>query len=340
MIVLGIETSCDETSLCILESTSSFPIIHKTLTFSQIELYKEWGGVVPEIASRNHLKKIKPLLIQLLKETSLSMKDIELIGVTTTPGLLGPLLTGLNLAKSISFIHQTPILPINHLHAHIEAIHIDQKVDYPYLGLILSGGHSLFVKASAPSDFEILATTIDDAAGEAFDKGGKILGLDYPAGPEIDEISKEGDESAYQFPIGLEKEKSNPNMSFSGLKTSLLNLSKKTDLKANLQNIIASYQQAIIKNIIHKFTIIQKKNLQLPIVVGGGVACNSKLRKEMKENFSDVFFVSPKFCTDNAAMIANLCALNYKQALPYPECLHFDAKSRAVDKASLRGEKR
>ncbi len=338
MIVLGIETSCDETSLSLLDSSAPEKIL-KTLTYSQIDIYKEWGGVVPEIASRNHLKKILPLYSQLLQETNKTEDQIDLIGVTNLPGLLGPLLTGVNLAKSISLLRKTPIYPVNHLFAHIEAIHLTENISYPYLGVILSGGHSLFCKVSSSNQIKVLASTIDDAAGEAFDKGGKLLGLDYPAGEKIDMFSKNGDPSFIKFPRGLSKDKKNKNMSFSGIKTSLRTYLEKnpTNQKSSSwHDLCASYQEAIIQTVYLKLKLILEEE-ELPIVVGGGVACNSRLRETFQSNFENVFFVAPKYCTDNASMIANLAFRNAANALSYPDCLSIDASSRFIDKKSFHG---
>ena len=170
-------------------SASGPPHILACHTFDQEEELAPWGGVVPEIAARNHLDKLAPLLEKSFKEAKMSAEQVDFIGVTTHPGLLGPLLTGLNAAKTLCLIHHTPIVPVNHLYAHIEAIHLVREIPYPYLGLIVSGGHSLFVLAHSQLNFEILGTTVDDAAGEAFDKGGKLLGLPYPAGKHIDQLA-------------------------------------------------------------------------------------------------------------------------------------------------------
>ncbi len=338
MYVLGIETSCDETSVSIL-SNDPKPHIVDTLTYSQIELYEKWGGVVPEIASRNHLKKIIPLYKDLLFKNNISEKNIDLIGVTTHPGLLGPLLTGLMLAKSISLIHKTPIYPVNHLFAHIEAIHMTQEISYPYLGVVLSGGHSFFSIVKSANEIEVFASTIDDAAGEAFDKGGKIMGLNYPAGVQIDKASKTGSSSFHSFPRGLSKDKETMNMSFSGIKTSLRMYCEKEIVKADsdsFQNICASYQEAIIDTVLIKLKLAHQK-FNLPIVFGGGVACNSRLREKSKSQFSEVYFVDPSFCTDNAAMIANLAYLNRDYKITFPESLDIEASSRFIDKKSIHG---
>ncbi len=340
MIVLGIESSCDETSLSLLDSTKPEKII-KTLTYSQIELYENWGGVVPEIASRSHLEKIYPLYTELLKETKINEEEIDLIGVTSYPGLLGPLLTGINLAKSISLYRKTPVFPVNHLFAHIEAIHLTEEVSYPYIGCIISGGHSLIVLVKSSFDISIVASTFDDAAGEAFDKGGKLLGLDYPSGKEIDNLSKNGNRDFIKFPRGLSKEKENKNMSFSGVKSALRRYLENNQVDKNseeFKNICASYQEAIIDTFLNKLRLVNKE-YNLPIVFGGGVACNSRLREKANIQYKETFFVHPKYCTDNAAMIANYAFLNHQEAYQYPESLIIDAKSRYIDKKKFRNAK-
>ncbi len=337
-LVLGIETSCDETSLSLLKGEGERAELIDTLTYSQIEIYKEWGGVVPEIASRNHLKKLQPLFEEILTKNKIQSKDIDLIGVTCFPGLLGPLLTGINLAKSLALFHKKPIYPANHLLAHLEAIHLTKSVSYPYLGILLSGGHSLFVKVTSENEMEVLASTIDDAAGEAFDKGGKLMGAPYPSGPWIDKQAKEGDKKKYSFPIGLIKEPENPNMSFSGLKTSLRLMIEKDDsvlLPENIKDLCASYQETIVQGIAKKFSLIKAKFPTLPVVVGGGVACNSRLREVLKEKYKDIGIVEPRYCTDNASMIANLAYRNRSNAFPFPECLDIDAKSRFINKKNF-----
>ncbi len=338
MYVLGIETSCDETSVSLLSNEPNVSILD-TLTYSQIELYEKWGGVVPEIASRNHLKKIIPLYKDLLLKNNITEKQISLIGVTTYPGLLGPLLTGLMLAKSISMLHHTPIYPVNHLFAHLEAIHLTENITYPYLGVVLSGGHSFFSIVKSCNEIEVIASTIDDAAGEAFDKGGKLLGLNYPAGVQIDNAASLGDSTFHTFPRGLSKNKDTMNMSFSGIKTSLRVYcdKEKTDVNTDgFNDICASYQEAIIDTILIKLKMAHQK-FNLPIVFGGGVACNSRLRKKSLAQFQEVFFVDPNYCTDNAAMIANLAYLNRDNKISFPESLSLEASSRFIDKKSIHG---
>ena len=342
-IILGIETSCDDTSIAIIRgnpddlSVKSVLLSHQS--FSQELLLKKWGGVVPEIAARNHLEKISPLLEASLSEANLTLEQIDLIAVTTHPGLLGPLLTGINCAKTIALIHQLPIASVNHLYAHLEAIHLTAKVQYPYLGLLVSGGHSLYLLVRSSLDFEIIGNSIDDAAGEAFDKGGKLLGLGYPAGKIIDDLAVNGDHKKYTFPISM-LDSGDATLSFSGVKTSLRNfIEDHPDHDYKMEDVCASYQFAIIEALTKKLEVAlriahSKTGLNLPIVVGGGVACNSALRKSILHKYENAHFVAPQFCTDNGAMIANYALRTYHQALSFPECLLLDAKGQFVSKAN------
>jgi len=341
-LILGIETSCDDTSIAILRGDANrlgqVPELLALNSFSQEVLLKKWGGVVPEIAARNHLEKIHPLLEATLENTQIKLSDIDLFAVTTHPGLLGPLLTGINAVKTLSLVYQKPVASINHLYAHLEAIFLTEVVSYPYLGLLVSGGHSMYLLVKSPTDFEILGNTIDDAAGEAFDKGGKIMGLGYPAGKIIDDTAVGGDIQKYPFPISYLKA-DECNLSFSGVKTSLRNfVEDEKNKNADIKDICASYQHAIVSALTRKLkTALSiarvKTNLRhLPIVVGGGVACNSYLRFEISRDFKDAHFVAPKFCTDNGAMIANLALRTFDQAIPFPECLAIDARGQFVSK--------
>ena len=347
MIVLGIETSCDDTSVCLIKAKDleTPPEVLALKLFSQETLLKKWGGVVPEIAARNHLTKLAPLLEELFTETKTQTKDIDAIGVTTHPGLLGPLLTGLNGAKTLSMINQTSIVPVNHIYAHIEAIHLTEPTPYPYVGLVVSGGHSLYLLVKSPYEFEMLGTTIDDASGEAFDKGGKLLGLGYPAGRIIDDLAKEGDKEKYEFPIGL-KSSANANLSYSGLKTALrqwIENNGEIPKDQMLKDICASYQEAIVAALKLKARYAFKKARELtgmkdlPLVVGGGVACNSRLREVFKSAYQDCRFVQPKYCTDNGAMIANYAFRTSAQNMvEFPKTLLLDARGRFIDKNQLQ----
>lgn len=349
-LILGIETSCDDTSVAVLRGKE----LLSHLSFGQEEVLSKWGGVVPEIAARNHLEKLSPLIEMTLKKSNLEIEDLDLISVTTVPGLLGPLLTGINGAKTLCLLGEKPILPVNHLYAHLEAIHLSEKISYPYLGVLLSGGHSIFFLVESKNQFHVLGSTIDDAAGEAFDKGGKILGLGYPAGHIIDCLAKFGEPNKYEFPIGLQSS-ADARLSYSGLKTSLrlfceknpeilkkipTQLQKEEPESQEFYNLCASYQNAIVKAVMLKLRYalkIAKEKFQikqeLPIVIGGGVACNSKLREKFQETYPQKsHFVKPEFCTDNGAMIANYGRIHFENRIPFPDCLKIDARGRFINK--------
>jgi N6-L-threonylcarbamoyladenine synthase len=337
-IILGIETSCDDTSFALIKGDPYHLDIKPTLlahqSFSQELMLRKWGGVVPEIAARNHLEKITPLLDECFKVADIKIEDIDMVAVTTHPGLLGPLLTGINCAKTLALVHNLPIASVNHLYAHLEAIHLTDPVQYPYMGLLVSGGHSLYLLVSSPTDFQILGNTIDDAAGEAFDKGGKLLGLGYPAGKIIDDLALGGDHKKYTFPISMLDSK-DATLSFSGVKTSLRNfIEAHPDRDFKMEDVCASYQHAIVEALSRKLKKAQEigNAFDLPIVVGGGVACNSQLRRTLEKNYSDVHFVQPKYCTDNGAMIANYALRTFHQAIAFPECLKLDARGQFVSK--------
>lgn len=351
MIVLGIESSCDDTSVALLKGEAgayeSAPEVLSHHSFSQEIMLKKWGGVVPEIAARNHLAKLVPLLEEVFQEAKLKTSDIDLIGVTTHPGLLGPLLTGLNTAKAMALIHKKPLIGVNHLYAHLEAIHLTQSVSYPYLGLLVSGGHSLYLLVHSATEMSLIGSTIDDAAGEAFDKAGKMMGLGYPAGAIIDKLAAQGEPTRFEFPIGLRGSK-DANLSFSGLKTSMRSFIEKQPetLKPDsqdLKDLCASYQKAILDALDLKLKYAQRIAKQktglesLPLVIGGGVACNQGLRSLLQKKSYPVYFVEPKFCTDNGAMIANYALRSADQAVSFPECLYVDARGRYINKTNNAG---
>ena len=345
-IILGIETSCDDTSFALLKGDPDNHLLAPTIlshqSFSQEMMLAKWGGVVPEIAARNHLEKITPLLDACFKQAQIKIEDVDLIAVTTHPGLLGPLLTGINCAKTLSLLYGLPIASVNHLYAHLEAIHLTNPLPYPYLGLLVSGGHSLYLKVTAPTEFEILGNTIDDAAGEAFDKGGKLLGLGYPAGKIIDDLAVAGDSKKYTFPISM-LDSGDATLSFSGVKTSLRTfIENHPDRDFKMEDVCASYQYAIVEALSRKLKKAQDLGQahNLPIVVGGGVACNSSLRQTLTKNYKDVHFVAPKFCTDNGAMIANYALRTYHHAIAFPESLKLDARGQFVSKKDKLNDQR
>ncbi len=348
-LILGIETSCDDTSIAILkgnpEDLNTIPELLAHQSFSQELILQKWGGVVPEIAARNHLEKISPLLNASLDKAGITISDLDLVAVTTHPGLLGPLLTGINCAKTIALLEELPIASVNHLYAHLEAIHLTDKVTYPYLGMLVSGGHSMYFIVTSALDFELIGTSIDDAAGEAFDKGGKLLGLGYPAGKIIDDKAKFGDFKKYSFPISM-LDSGDATLSFSGVKTALRNfLEQHPDNNFKIEDVCASYQYAIVEALAKKAQAaldiaFSKLGFDLPIVIGGGVASNSALRQRMENNFTNVHFVAPKYCTDNGAMIANYAFRTYSSALAFPECLLLDARGQFISKAKKLKERK
>ncbi len=340
-IILGVETSCDDTSICILETDGETQKILALNSYNQDFLLAKWGGVVPELAARSHVKALPPLLDISFKEANISAEDITEVAVTTHPGLVGSLLTGINLAKTFAMMRELPIVPVNHLYAHLEAIHLTEKVSYPYLGLLVSGGHTVFMWMKGPNEMEILGNTLDDAAGEAFDKGGKLLGVGYPAGRIIDDLSKTGDKKKFDFPISYMRDRPG-KMSYSGLKTALrVKLQKMSpeEIEQELPHLCAGYQEAIVQTlrikaeeIIEKVLNLRVKNFETPIVIGGGVACNSRLKEIFQNNFKNVHVVKPIYCTDNAGMVANWAARVPELSVPFPECLSLDARSRFVEK--------
>lgn len=348
MLVLGIETSCDDTSLCLLE-VKNLPHNKKiyteilTLTSNQDDVLNYWGGVVPEISARNHQDKLPFLMNQIFEKAKVDFQQIDLIGVTHRPGLIGPLMTGVNFAKAFSLLYEKPIYPVHHLLAHLQAVFLNPSTtpQYPYLGVLVSGGNGFLSIVKDSQDWEIIGFGLDDAPGEAFDKGGRMLQLGYPAGRIIDQLAKKGDPNFFPFPIGM-KNNTSCDMSFSGVKTALRYYLEKNPpkemSKSHLENICASYQHAIVMGIIESIKKSRKLlndkyhlNLDsLDIVIGGGVAANSYLREKISLVFPKSFFVEPKYCTDNATMVAHLAGLNHDKGLPYPDCLSFEVFSSCL----------
>ena len=308
MKVLGIETSCDETGVAIYD-TESTKIVSEQL-YSQASKHAEYGGVVPELASRDHLKKLIPLIKLTVKEAGLNLKEIDAVAYTSGPGLRGPLLIGASTAKSIALALNKPSVGIHHMEAHL-LINLleDPAPSFPFLTLLISGGHCLLINAKSLGDYEILGQTLDDAVGEAFDKVAKILDLGYPGGPKIEELAKTGDPTAFQFPRPMTN-KNNFNFSFSGLKTSLLYFMDdfKETKKLSKKDIIASYQQAIIDVLIKKVITAMKINSVDKCVIAGGVAANHCLRNGLRSVLGDnkIMFPDLSYCTDNGAMISYL----------------------------------
>jgi len=299
VIILGIESSCDETSLAVYDSEKKE--ILATFTSSQAELHSKFGGVVPEVASRNHILKLESLFEQCMEEANITPQDIDAIGVTNAPGLIGALFVGVSFAKALGYALKIPVVPVNHLSAHILAAELQHKeLKAPYLALIISGGHTHIYDVDESYNFDLLARTIDDAAGESFDKVAKMLGLGYPGGPMIEKLAETGDENKISLPIAI---KNRPDFSFSGLKTAVLN--KINDGTETEQDIAASFQKTVAETLMLKTLRMAKSIGRKKIVVAGGVACNGYIRRAfMAKTDYEVYFPSPRLCTDNGDMIA------------------------------------
>ena len=306
-LILGIETSCDETSAAVVRDGNH---LLSNVVSSQIDVHNAFGGVVPEIASRMHTEIILQVIDQALGTAEASVGEVDAVAVTQGPGLIGSLMVGISTAKALAFSHEKPLVGVNHLEAHIAVAHLENEIDFPFVALIVSGGHTNLYMVRGFLDFELLGSTRDDAAGEAFDKGAKALGLGYPGGVEIDRLSKSGNPDAISFPRPFNNE--SHDFSFSGLKTALLNHIKKNPVESeeNLCDVCAGFQEAIVETLVDKTLNAARKNGVGSVVLAGGVACNSRLRKLSEEKIRskgiNVFMPSPALCTDNAAMIATL----------------------------------
>lgn len=339
MYILGLESSCDETAASVVKDGHE---VMSNAISSQIDKHAAYGGVIPELAAREHLTNLRIVLNQALSDAGLELKDLDGIAVTNHPGLLPALLVGTSFASGLASSLNIPIVGVNHLIAHIYASFIERQDvlnngDKSVTALLVSGGHTQIIILNRDGKCEIVGSTIDDAAGEAFDKAAKILGLPYPGGPVIDKMAVGGDVKAIDFPRPLKGKKEHRfNFSFSGLKTSLLYKVKDRELSPEeLKNTLASYQEAIVDVLCHKTFDAAKKYNSDHIVVCGGVACNSALRKRLQEkaakNGKEVILTPPKYCTDNAAMIA---AVGYHQIKSgkYDQCVE------AIPRAPLISE--
>lgn len=315
MKILSIETSCDETSVAVVENGRT---ILTNRIYSQIDIHKKYGGVVPEIASRNHVIKLPYIIEEALEESGLSFENIDAIAVTNGPGLVGALLIGVSEAKALAYSLGLPLIGVNHIEGHIAANFLQYpNLEPPFLTLVVSGGHSHLVMVRDYQTFEIIGKTKDDAAGEAYDKISRVLGLGYPGGPAIDAAAKKGDPHAVDFPrVFLEK--GSYDFSFSGLKSAVLNYLNSKKMKEepiNVNDVAASFQLAVIEVLVEKAircTIEQKSD---KICMAGGVSANSLLRQMMQEkadaNGLQLYYPAPILCTDNAAMIGSMAYYNY-----------------------------
>jgi len=315
-MILGIETSCDETAAALVTEDGE---IRANIVSSQADLHARYGGVVPEIASRRHLELVSPVVQEALGEAGASLDDVETVAVTQGPGLIGALLVGLSAAKALAWARGLPLAPVDHLHGHVASLYLGpDPVEPPFLCLLASGGHTLLLDVRDRAGYRVLGTSIDDAAGEAFDKGARLLGLGYPGGAELDRLAQGGDAEAFSFPVarleGLD-------FSFSGVKTALLYAVR--DLGEGVEtrkaDLAASYQRAIVRALVERAQAAAEREQLETIAVVGGVAANSELRAALPE----ARFAPLPLCTDNAAMIAS--AGRYGRCLPYPRYLDLDA---------------
>ena len=320
LLILGLETSCDETAAAVIDGGS----IRSSVVSSQADLHARFGGVVPEVASRRHLELVLPVVREALAEADASLDDVHSVAVTQGPGLIGALLVGLSAAKALAWGRGLPLAPVNHLHGHVASLYLEpEPLEPPFLCLLASGGHTLLVDVPTHGGFRALGTTLDDAAGEAFDKGARLLGLGYPGGAEIDRLAREGDPEAFEFPVarvpGLD-------FSFSGVKTALLYAVRGLgdELPHRRADLAASYQHAIVRALVQRTREAARQTGAERIAVVGGVAANSELRAALPEAKAPPLAL----CTDNAAMIAS--AARYVEAIPAPRYLALDAYASAL----------
>jgi N6-L-threonylcarbamoyladenine synthase len=321
-VILGVETSCDETAVALVTEDGT---VRANVVASQADLHGRYGGVVPEVASRRHLELVAPVLREALSEAQASLDNVGTVAVTRGPGLIGALLVGLSAAKALAWSRRLPLVPVDHLHGHVAALYLEPSpLEPPFLCLLASGGHTLLLDVPERSGFTVLGTTLDDAAGEAFEKGARLFGLGYPGGAALDRLAQQGDPEAHAFPVarvpGLD-------FSFSGLKTALLytvrNLAPE-ELERRRVDLAAGYQRAIVRALAERTRAAAEKSGTGRIAVVGGVAANSELRASLPE----AVFAPLELCTDNAAMIAS--AARYAPRLAYPGYLALDAYASAA----------
>ena len=311
---MAIESSCDETAAAVVKNGRE---VLSNVISSQIELHKLYGGVVPEIASRKHVEKINPVIREALAEAGMKLEEMDAIGVTYGPGLVGALLVGVAAAKAISYAKNIPLVGVHHIEGHISANYIENKdLEPPFLGMVVSGGHTHLVMVKDYGKYEILGKTRDDAAGEAFDKVARAIGLGYPGGPKIDKLAKEGNAEAISFPRAHISD-APLDFSFSGLKSSVLNYINSCEMKheaINRADVAASFQAAVVDAIVSHTVEAAKTYHMDKVALAGGVASNTALREAMKERCAKeglrFYYPSPILCTDNAAMIG--CAAYYE----------------------------
>jgi N6-L-threonylcarbamoyladenine synthase len=319
-VILALETSCDDTCAAVVTSGGQ---IRSNVIASQGLLHARYGGVVPEIASRHHLELIDAVIEDALERAGTSLDGIDTVAVTRGPGLIGALLVGLSSAKALAAVRRLPLVPVDHLHGHVVASTLgSEPIEPPYLALVASGGHTFLARVHEPATYTVLGQTLDDAAGEAFDKGARLLGLGYPGGPAMDRMARDGDPTAFDFPRSAPGEL---DFSFSGLKTALL-YTLRDRPESDRADLAASYQRAIVDALTSRTAIALERERLERLAIGGGVAANSELRSAVTELGVRVWVPPLELCTDNAAMIAG--AARFMEPLPYPDYLDLDAAAR------------
>jgi N6-L-threonylcarbamoyladenine synthase len=322
-VILALETSCDDTCAAVVSGDGQ---IASNVIASQGLLHARYGGVVPEIASRHHLELVDAVTADALERAGARLDDIDTVAVTRGPGLIGALLVGLSSAKALAATRELPLVPVDHLHGHVVASTLGpHPVEAPYLSLVASGGHTFLARVDDPSGYSVLGQTLDDAAGEAFDKGARLLGLGYPGGPAIDRLAREGDPKAFDFPRSAPGEL---DFSFSGLKTSLLYVIRDLgeDAESQAADLAASYQRAIVDALVERTRAALRREGLERLAIGGGVAANSELREAVERLDASVWVPPVELCTDNAAMIAG--AARFLEPIEYPGYLSLDATAR------------
>ncbi len=307
MNILAIETSCDETACAIVKDGRE---VLANVVASQIKTHEQYGGVIPEIAAREHLEAINVVIEEAFKQSGLTPDDIDAYSATVGPGLVGCLLVGLNAAKALALVHDKPFIGVNHLNAHLCANYIDTDLKPPFMALLVSGGHTQIIDVKSYDEQEIIGETIDDAVGEAYDKVARLIGLPYPGGPVLDKLAQKGNPIAFKLPEGKVE---GYNFSFSGLKTAVLRLVKSFEKDMPTNDVCASFQECVSATLIKKLKAALEESGYKQVVIAGGVAANSEIRKKVfaLENEGYRVFAPPmKYCTDNAAMVASCAYFN------------------------------
>ncbi len=330
-MILALETSCDDTCAAVVSAGGS---IASNVISSQGLLHARYGGVVPELASRHHLELIDAVTADALEKAGVTLDDIERVAVTRGPGLIGALLVGVASAKALAAARRLPLAAVDHLHGHVVASTLgDDPIEAPYLCLVASGGHTFLARVDEPGAYEVIGRTLDDAAGEAFDKGARLLGLDYPGGPELDRLARQGDPDAFDFPRSAPGD--GLDFSFSGVKTALLYAIRdigEEQARERRADLAASYQRAIVTALVARTAQAVGRERTARLAIGGGVAANSELRSTLAERAAEmgvrVWIPARELCTDNAAMIA--AAARFSEPVQYPDYLALDAAARLV----------